>query len=214
MSNTDKPPTPFNRASPVSEKLIDALLPYTTVQTYPPKQRLYLQIEGVSVCYLLLEGTTEFHRSSDGLILTRIYAPAVVGLADMHQPTIRDSWIETLEMCQVACLEVERAYDIIREQNLMETLVTHISGIFGKVYNHNLLNSAPSAYEIIRYQLQVLMTETEEFRASTTVEKYIRAKTNLSRSGILKILAELKTGGYVEMNEGRLIKVNKLPAKY
>ncbi len=58
------------------------------------------------------------------------------------------------------------------------------------------------------------MTESEAFRASTTVEKYIRTKTHLSRSGILKILAELKTGGYVEMDEGRLVKINKLPAKY
>lgn len=214
MSNTDKPLTPFNRASPASGKLMDVLLPHATEHTYPPRQKLHLQVNGVSTCYLLLEGTVEFHRSPDGLMLTSVYAPAIIGITNLYLPAIRDSWIETLETCRIAPIELDRAYDILRQNDLMETLVSHISSVFGKVYNHNQQNSAPSAYEIIRYQLLELMTETEEFRASTTVEKYIRAKTNLSRSGILKILAELKTGGYVEMTEGRLIKVNKLPAKY
>lgn len=47
-----------------------------------------------------------------------------------------------------------------------------------------------------------------------TAEKYIREKTHLSRSGVMRILADLKTGGFIEMEEGRLIKINKLPAKY
>lgn len=214
MSNTDKPAFPMNRASPVTGKLIEALLPHTTVQTYPPGQRLPLQVNGIPTCYILLEGTTEFHRGLDGLVVTRIYAPAIAGLADVQFATFRDSWIETRELSQVATMSMAQAYDIIRQNDLMETLVGHINGIFGKLYYYNLLNTAPSAYEVIRYQLMELMTETEEFRASTTVEKYIRAKTNLSRSGILKILAELKTGEYVEMDEGRLVKINKLPAKY
>ncbi|MDI3359183.1 helix-turn-helix domain-containing protein [Lelliottia sp. V89_10] len=214
MSHTDKPSFPMNRASPVTGKLIDILLPYSTAQAYPPGQKLPLRIEGIPTCYILLDGTTEFHRGLDGLVVTRIYAPAIAGLADVQFATFRDSWIETREMCQIATITLDQAYDIIRQNDLMETLVGHINGIFGKLYYYNLLNTAPSAYEIIRYQLMELMTESEAFRASTTVEKYIRTKTHLSRSGILKILAELKTGGYVEMDEGRLVKINKLPAKY
>lgn len=214
MSDTDKLPLPMNRASPVTGKLIETLLPYATVQTWPPGHKLPLQVEGIPTCYILLEGTTEFHRGFDGLVVTRIHAPAIAGLVDVQFATFRDSWIETRELCQIASIGMTQAYDIIRENNLMETLVGHINGIFGKLYYYNSLNAAPSAYEVIRYQLMELMTETEAFRASTTIEKYIRDKTNLSRSGILKILAELKTGNYVEMDEGRLVKINKLPAKY
>jgi CRP-like cAMP-binding protein len=47
-----------------------------------------------------------------------------------------------------------------------------------------------------------------------TAERYIREKTQLSRSGVMRILADLKTGGFIEMEEGRLIKINKLPARY
>ena len=214
MTNTDKPSVPFNRAQPVTGSLIDALLPHANLKTYAPGQKLPLRVNDISTCYILLEGTTEFRRGPDGIVVTRIYPPAIAGLIDVQFSTFRESWIETRDVCQIADITFDQAYDIIRKQDLMETLVKHLNGLFGKFYYYTLQNHAPSAYEIIRYQLLELMTETEDFRASTTVENYIRLKTNLSRSGIMKILAELKTGGYVVMDEGKLVKVNKLPAKY
>jgi CRP-like cAMP-binding protein len=66
---------------------------------------------------------------------------------------------------------------------------------------------------MIRQQLVQLMDEDESYRRGIT-ERYIREKTQLSRSGVMRILADLKTGGFIEMEEGRLIKINKLPAKY
>ncbi|WP_190324619.1 helix-turn-helix domain-containing protein, partial [Enterobacter ludwigii] len=36
----------------------------------------------------------------------------------------------------------------------------------------------------------------------------------LSRSGIMRILAELRTGKYITMDRGVLIEVNHLPRKY
>lgn len=67
---------------------------------------------------------------------------------------------------------------------------------------------------MIRQQLIKLMEEEEGYRYSVTAERYIREKTRLSRSGVMRILAALKTGGFIEMEEGKLIKINKLPAKY
>jgi CRP-like cAMP-binding protein len=71
-----------------------------------------------------------------------------------------------------------------------------------------------TSYELICQQLVQLMNEDESYRRGITAERYIRDKTQLSRSGVMRILADLKAGGYVEMEEGRLIKINKLPAKY
>ncbi|MCY0818387.1 helix-turn-helix domain-containing protein, partial [Klebsiella michiganensis] len=80
---------------------------------------------------------------------------------------------------------------------------------------HNVMpQGTPTAYEMIRQQLIKLMEEEVDYRHSVTAEKYIREKTRLSRSGVMRILAALKTGGFIEMEEGKLIKINKLPAKY
>ena len=83
-----------------------------------------------------------------------------------------------------------------------------------RLYRSVMAKGAPTAYEMIRQQLVLLMQEDDSFRRSVTAERYIRDKTHLSRSGVMRILADLKTGGFIEMEEGRLIKINKLPARY
>lgn len=86
--------------------------------------------------------------------------------------------------------------------------------MYNRLYNAVMPQGAPTAYEMIRQQLLRLMEEDESYRSAVTAERYIRDKTQLSRSGVMRILADLKTGGFIEMEEGRLITINKLPAKY
>lgn len=214
MSSNTTPSFTMNRATPATKRLIEALMPHAVVQTFPAGVRLPFNVDETAMCYLILEGTVQFHRAPDGLIVSRVYSPAIPGIIDMPNPIFRQCWVQTLEPCQIAPLEVEKVYEIIREHQLWELLVQHMNSIAGKFYAYQQQLSSPSAYELIRHQLTELMTESEAFRANTTVESYIRGKTTLSRSGIMRILAELKTGGYVEMHEGRLVKIIKLPAKY
>ncbi|WP_434587311.1 helix-turn-helix domain-containing protein [Klebsiella sp. R390] len=39
-------------------------------------------------------------------------------------------------------------------------------------------------------------------------------RTRLSRSSVMKILAQLKQGGYIQLEDGVLTSLNHLPAKY
>lgn len=103
---------------------------------------------------------------------------------------------------------------IIKEKALWGLLSQQLMYVYSRLYNNVMPQGAPTAYEMIRQQLIKLTEEEEDYRLSVTAEKYIREKTHLSRSGVMRILADLKTGGFIEMEEGRLIKINKLPAKY
>lgn len=58
------------------------------------------------------------------------------------------------------------------------------------------------------------MNEDEALSAYINVSDYILEKTRLSRSRVIKILGDLRIGGYIEINQGILIKINKLPEKY
>jgi hypothetical protein len=58
------------------------------------------------------------------------------------------------------------------------------------------------------------MNESEELRLATNACDYVQEKTLLSRSGIMKMLSDLKRGGHIEVERGVLIAVNKLPVKY
>ncbi|EOC5256349.1 helix-turn-helix domain-containing protein [Enterobacter asburiae] len=62
--------------------------------------------------------------------------------------------------------------------------------------------------------LIALMNEDEALSAYINVSDYILEKTRLSRSHVIKILGDLRIGGYIEINRGILIKINKLPEKY
>jgi len=58
------------------------------------------------------------------------------------------------------------------------------------------------------------MYETEEVRNNITVVSYVMNRTFLSRSTIMKILAQLKTGGYIAMEKGILKTINRIPSRY
>ena len=58
------------------------------------------------------------------------------------------------------------------------------------------------------------MNEDEALSAYINVSDYILEKTRLSRSRVIKILGDLRIGGYIEINRGILIKINKLPENY
>ncbi|MEG6127356.1 helix-turn-helix domain-containing protein [Enterobacter asburiae] len=67
---------------------------------------------------------------------------------------------------------------------------------------------------MIILNLIALMNEDEALSAYINVSDYILEKTRLSRSRVIKILGDLRIGGYIEINRGILIKINKLPEKY
>jgi hypothetical protein len=71
-----------------------------------------------------------------------------------------------------------------------------------------------STYELIRLNLISLMNEDEALSDHVNVSDYILEKTRLSRSRVMKILGDLRIGGYIEINRGILKKINKLPEKY
>jgi len=58
------------------------------------------------------------------------------------------------------------------------------------------------------------MTEKEDLRLSVNACDYIQEKTHLSRSRVMKILSDLKTGDYIEIDRGILMKINRLPDNY
>jgi len=165
------------------------------------------------MCYLILEGTVAIYRRSDDMMLSTARSPALFGLANLTDIYFND-YLKTVSPCLIGTLTAERVNDIIKEKALWGLLSKQLMFVYSRLYNNVMPQGAPTAYEMIRQQLIKLMEEDESYRGSVTAERYIREKTQLSRSGVMRILADLKTGGFIEMEEGRLLKINKLPARY
>lgn len=207
--NNKKNSLPFlNEPSPYGKQLVEALLPYGETRRYSKGVRLELLKGDVKLCHLLISGSFEVHRSADDLRIVTIPAPVVIGLG------VHDAYLIMAEPCKVATLTLEETERHIAEKNLWELVTHQMMLITNKLYTYSKQLSAPTVYELICNQLIELLNEPEEMRKKIPVERYIREKAHVSRSSVMKILSDLKTGGYIVIDDGRLIEIRHLPSKY
>lgn len=202
------------KTSPIARELIDKLDPFLTFQTYPAGKQLNFVENGTRQCYFMREGVALLYRGKEeGVLIGSFASPFASGLGDYHEE-ISMFKLVTSEACEIATLSREETFDIIEKNNLWKLVAQHMQYVSERLMKYAALVSAPSAYEIISIQLRLLMNEPLSLRNSVPAEKYIRSKTQLSRSGTMRILSALKTGGYIEMEDGILIEIRHLPAKY
>lgn len=213
MSVDNELPTLLSVPSPFAQELVDTLLPHAVVKTYPARRKLIISSAGVHFCYLISKGKFELHREQDDVVIVFWQTPAVLGLGNFTN-MYYGTYIRTLTSCEIGILSTGEALELIEKYNLWKTLAQHLLVVTAKLYTVSQQLSAPRTYDVIRTQLLEYICEDDDLRSNTTIESYIRSKTNLSRSGIMKILLSLKSGGYIEIERGKLIKINSLPKRY
>ncbi|WP_421512499.1 helix-turn-helix domain-containing protein (plasmid) [Enterobacter sp. JS8-1] len=201
------------RPSDYAPLLIEHFRQGADVKYILPRRRLCLQVGGQCFCYLIMKGSGTVHRRIDDRMISTFSGPALVGLGNLNRMEM-DAYIKTQTPSEIAVLRMSVVHDIINSAQLWEPVAKHMMVIAGKLFHSGAQLSAPSTYDIVRTQLNELFNESPEVRENTTAERYIRDKTQLSRSGIMRILAALKEGGYIEVRRGILININKLPSNF
>ncbi|HIE5379611.1 TPA: helix-turn-helix domain-containing protein, partial [Enterobacter hormaechei] len=152
------------------------------------------------------------HRRGDGIVLNSESAPFILGVSS--QLSSEHLYVRALETSEVASVSLACFNHVVAQQNLWEHFSNLLIYTASRVYEHCAQISQMSAYDIIRFQLVELMQEPEAIRQNITAAAYIKSRTYLSRSGIMRILAELRTGKYITMERGVLVEIHHLPRKY
>ncbi|HKM95728.1 MAG TPA: helix-turn-helix domain-containing protein [Buttiauxella sp.] len=195
------------------EQLITSLNIESNKFETKPRQIINYMDSNERKCYLLHKGSVSLYRSIDGMVLNTESAPYVFGMST--QLTDPDYiYIKTHDESEVSWMPLQVANEIIAQENLWQSLSALLIYTVTRVYDHCTKISSLSSYDLIRYQLYELMSETQEIRSSVSIANYIQSRTFLSRSSIMKILAQLKTGGYITTERGCLIGINNIPLKY
>lgn len=213
---------PFFTANPELERMkptadIERLMMHlnpelNNIKTYN-NQIINYNTNKVRQCFLLHKGSVSLYRMVDGMVLNTESAPYVFGMST--QLTHADYlYIRVHDAAEISMLSIDRANEIIEEHNLWKNLAYLLIYTATRVYDHCTKISALTSYDVIRYQIYELMSETESVRRSVTIVKYVQDRTFLSRSGIMKILAELKKGDYIVTDKGMLVHINHIPLKY
>ncbi|MDY0416256.1 helix-turn-helix domain-containing protein [Enterobacter sp. 170198] len=194
------------------EKIIDNILPSAERRIVSKGDIVHYYQNDIRQCFLLTQGCVALHRRGDGIVLNSESSPFILGVSS--QFSSEHLYVRALETSEIAAVSLERFNHVVAQQNLWEHFSKLLIYTASRVYEHCAQISQMSAYDIIRFQLVELMQEPDAIRQNITAAAYIKSRTYLSRSGIMRILAELRTGKYITMERGVLLDVHHLPRKY
>ncbi|MGA5657973.1 helix-turn-helix domain-containing protein [Rahnella contaminans] len=168
---------------------------------------------GIMYLYYILSGRFSVFRKHDNLLMHSSSGPSFLGLIEYFQP--RNAHVISAHTeCEVLVLNAKEAEQVFSEKNTWKNLCkvqAHIVQIL-QSRDHHLV--AATSYSVIKNKLIELMNEPEDFRAEIGALIYIQNKTKLSRSLIARILASLRMGNYIVMNNGKLVDIKSLPSDY
>lgn len=146
-------------------------------------------------------------------------SPNIVGFVDGYA----DMFNLNFRLSNRLTAETDCAIRILTPQMLAQKVDEHdIWRDISKILAHRLLVllakqvelNGYDAYKKIRSLLLELWVYPEQIRKETNVLAFIQSRTSISRSQIMKILAELKAGKYIRMSNGRLQEMCRLPKSF
>lgn len=204
------------RDKPVRQirKLINSLSLYAMPRLVAAKTIIPLSETGVLHCHLLLRGTVALARISDGFVIHTEKAPYIFGLGNIKKFLGHLCLIAT-EESEISIIPTIKTNILIEQANLWQELAFSLMYTSGRLCEHTAELVGQSSYDIIRNKLYELLSETPETRLNITAANYILKRTFLSRSCVMKILAQLKKGGYITTQRGILLEIDKtIPLRY
>lgn len=194
------------------ETLINHVLPAAERIVIGRGEVVHYYKDDIRQCFLLLHGSVALHCRGDGIVLNSESSPFILGVSS--QFSSEHLYVRALETSEIARVSLDCFNHIVAQLDLWEHFSKLLIYTASRVYEHCAQISQMSAYDIIRFQLVELMQEPDAIRQQITAAAYIKSRTYLSRSGIMRILAELRTGNYITMERGILLDINHLPRKY
>ncbi|HBR2909205.1 TPA: helix-turn-helix domain-containing protein [Klebsiella pneumoniae] len=187
-------------------------LPRSTYYRFPPTQ-------AESGLILLEEGIASLCHAENNMVISTIFAPSLLGLIDGYgvfngipekhhcslfaETDLRGRWIGH-----------QAAVEILNAQNLWQGPHVLAQRLMVLSMRSQEMMGVDS-YLMVRTLLTELADYPEEYRRQINALSFIQRRTNLSRSRVMSILAELRKGGYITVHRGVLEKITRtLPAHF
>ncbi|CDL80599.1 helix-turn-helix domain-containing protein [Xenorhabdus szentirmaii] len=196
------------------KKVVDALLPYSeSITSDFPTQGTFINVENeFAKIFLLNQGYINVHRINDNLIVATSFSPYITGLSFYSGSEIYYS-IELGPDCKIYQISRGNALNAIRKHDLHREWMRIVSYKSAFFYARDISIFRHSSKEIVCNLLSRLMTFPDEFRENISAIKYVEQRCTLSRSCIQRILFSLKKEGSIEIIDGCLQRVLKLPSQ-
>ncbi|WP_320727303.1 helix-turn-helix domain-containing protein [Enterobacter sp. 118C5] len=193
--------------------LIAGISDASRIKTARARQLISLDNHAEPMTFILHDGIAAAYRNSDQLLLKYFKAPMILGVNELVDINA-DTFVKAYTTIHYEIMPSKNVLEVINHESLWKDIsYVYMYGIKQLLHAHKT-SAGLSTYELIRLNLMALMSEDEDLRSQINVSDYIQEKTRISRSRVMKILSDLRNGGYIEVNRGILITINKLPERY
>ncbi len=202
------------------ETIFSHLLPYAK-KIFLKKGKHYRineESDGVGII-LITDGLVSTINSDSGHFISTLYPPTIVGLSNGYGAFYKVPGV----IRNTLCAETDATLYFISLQTFVDTvdkkeLWHHVARILAHriitLVNKESTYIGEDSYSIIRTIIQEVWLYPDYYRLQISLPKFIQKRSGLSRSRIMKILFDLKVGGYVDIVNGKLLSVGKLPSSY
>lgn len=195
-------------------EILEKMLPHITFKAYPVGYRISYSATKQSHVYLLRKGVISLYRQPDDILLDIFEASMLRGIIPLHDMSQSVFTFKAITSIEMAIVDRQKFENLLNQLDLWQTFASHLQLVSSMMTEILFKLISPSAFDIVRLQLYELMAKPEYIRETITIESYIKGKSRISRSAIMRILSELKKGGYITAENGILKKINYIPQKY
>lgn len=161
----------------------------------------------------LISGEVEVRNGNNSLIVANALSPAILGLSNMFSKA-DFFYMQTVTDVELNSITIPELIHEANCQGLWNDISVILSHYIDVYYKRDLTFTQSSVYNIIKTYLEALWEFEHDKLDQISVFDFILNRTQVSRSSLNKILKDLSLGGYIKMNRGKLISINKLPSKY
>ena len=212
LITADSSPAPLPMEKPllILEELISLFLPYA--EPLQEKRRgngnLHLHENNSLAVALVTEGEVNVYHRSDMMLLATARAPFIFGFqGSLFQYKLFK--FEPAKNSKISLLPREKALKLAIKYHVFPQVLAYQTYLSDYQANRNNLLINRTSLHIVCGLLEELSKVEPEERHSIGVSNYILARSNLARSGIMRIIATLREEGFIAVENGKLIQLVK-----
>lgn len=194
--------------------LLDKIEGDITFKEFHPGHRFTFDYKNQPNIYIFKTGTVALVRQPYDILLDFFEAPTIRGMIPIHEASKSLFVMRAITSIEVAIIDKENFYSLLHQYQLWDLFAKHLLLVASTAMEVMFKLNSTSVYEMVRLQLYELMEKPDYIREAITAEQYIRGKTRISRSAIMRVLSELKKGKFITMDNGILKGIHKIPINF
>lgn len=164
--------------------------------------------------FVIQTGIVEIHRQSDDLLIGIVTTPFILGLTAGMMENQQHYTIVAQSPSTGFYLPAATARQLIQKSFLWQDAFCWLSWINRILARRDMQLVGNNSYSQIRAMLMNMAEWDEPLRSKIGVMNHIQRSTGISRSVVAEVLSALRQGNYINMNRGKLVSINRLPAEY